>query len=459
MPQSLRSALCKKAPVAALVLLAACAEESSRPNVLVVAVDTLRADVLGCYGGDAACSPNLDALASEGLLFEQAHAHAPWTLPSFASLFTSLLPPEHGAGRQPDGSFTALSPAAMTLAEHFRSGGYATAAVTNVDFLGESFGLGQGFDHLDARFEASNRLLRPADQTTDAALAWLRARPRKPFFLFVHYFDPHAVYDPPIEFRRRFAHPQDRESSWTFGSRSEVVGIRNGLPPEPEVIERARMLYRAEVAFTDREIGRLLSSLDELELAPSTIVVFTSDHGEEFLDHGDFEHGHTLYEELVHVPLVLRYPGRLAPASVEGLVGHVDVAPTLCALAGLPPLEGQSGSNLLAQLGTEPRAETHFAEGNFWGPPLRSWREHSHKLIARERELELYDLSRDPQERNNLLQQEQALANDLRTNLRAVLKGMRYRGGDPAKPSPEELRRLWELGYADLLPEPEGSGR
>ena len=260
------------------------AEERSR-NVLLVILDTLRADRLGCYGNPAGITPALDRLAAEGVRFEHAYSHAPWTLPATASLLSSLHPGQHGAGGAldiqsgPEGlavvpRFRALDDSVVTVAEVFADAGWDTAAVVNVQFLTRPFGLMQGFEHVDARVSETNREARSAGDTTDAALEWLGRSRDEPFFLLVHYFDPHAVYAPPEEFRRRFADPEDREGSdFVFGTRDEMIRLRAGtLELDPRTLERAERLYDGEVAYADRQIGRLLDGLDERPTERETLA-------------------------------------------------------------------------------------------------------------------------------------------------------------------------------------------
>lgn len=427
------------------------AARAQRPNVLLVVVDTLRADRLGCYGSALGATPRIDALAVESVRFAQAHTHSPWTLPAFASLLTSLPPPAHGAGGQA-GQFIPLSAEARTVAECFRDAGYATASVVNVDFLTEPFGLTQGFAEVDFEVYANNEQVRPAARTTDAAIRWLRKN-RRPFFLLVHYFDPHLVYAPPAEYRRRFAAPEDQDNeSWVFGTREQVSAYRQGRVTFDEAtIRRAEKLYNGEVAYTDAEVGRLLDALRDLQLAGQTVVVLTADHGEEFFDHGSFEHGHTLYEELLRVPLLLRYPGRLDPGVCDVPVGLVDVAPTLGALAGVPVPPTFLGHDLVGLLGESPPVPRPIVlEGNFWGPPYRGWLRAGHKLIVAPDGARLFDLRHDPRELTDLaatnLNRYQEMQADLDVALRALLALAPRPAASPAL-NEAELQRLRSLGY------------
>ncbi|MCK6444784.1 MAG: sulfatase [Planctomycetes bacterium] len=434
------------------VLCGACPDaDAERPNVLFIAVDTLRADRLGCYGNARGLTPHIDRLAAAGVRFSDATSHAPWTLPAFASLFTSLYPTEHGAGGNLL-EFKALPASVPTLAERFHDAGYATAAITNVDFLGPSFGLARGFQHHDSVYYQSNEEVRRADATTDAALAWLDSRGSGPWLLFVHYFDAHASYDPPAEFRARFASAEDQQSSWRFGSRTELVSLRQKkLVLEPDVMRRAEALYDAEVAFVDDQIGRLLDTTHALDPARRTVIVLTSDHGEEFLDHGSWEHGHSVYQELVHVPLIVAAPGRLAPAVVQAPVRHVDVAPTLCELADLPLAPTFRGRSLLDLVsgGTPPPTQC-LAEGAFIGPPLRAWRHGYDKLIVSDvRGVELFDLAADPRETHDRSRDEFPRATELLGELELADKAFARAHGLSVELSDAERARLAELGYTD----------
>lgn len=426
--------------------------DPNRASVLLIVIDTLRVDRLGCYGSDLRTTPRLDTFAAQAVRFEQAYAHAPWTLPSFASLLTSLSPPQHGAGG-PMSALRGLRRGVRTVAECFRDAGYATASIVNVDYLGPAFGLTRGFEHVDFEAYPQNEQVRDAMRTTDAALKWLAEPSHRPFFLMVHYFDPHLVYAPPPEFRRRFALPQDQEeASWVFGTREQMFEYRKKRVAFDRVtIRRAEALYNGEVAYTDQQVGRLLDGLGELGLAKSTVVVITADHGEEFLDHGGFEHGHTLYNELVRVPLLLRYPGLERPIVVGSAVGHIDVAPTVCALAEVPPATGFAGRSLVPVI--ERRDDSELAlvlAGNTWGAALRGWLAGGHKLIDRQPGAELYNIRQDPAETNDLSKAAPDLVRQLSAAMGAAFELFAAQVADEAPApvlTPDEIDRLRSLGY------------
>jgi arylsulfatase A-like enzyme len=441
--------------------------ETEHPvNVLLVVVDTLRADRLGCQGSDSGLTPALDEAAAGGVRFSNTSAHSPWTLPSMASLLTSRHPSGHRAGKKLGPfRFSTLPGEVPTLQERFAGAGYETAAVINVDFLSDAFGMTRGFDLVDFASSESNSGTRIAADTTDAALHRLRQLNGGPFFLLVHYFDPHLEYDPPAEFRRLHARPQDRAGAGhLFGSKVEMAALRQGRARlAPLMLERLEALYDGEVAYTDREVGRLLDRLAGLGLDSSTLVVITADHGEEFGDHQGFEHGHTLYQELLHVPLILRLPGRLPEARVvDSTVRLIDLAPTILELAGLPPqVEGFAGKSLVPLIeGREQGDRPVFAEGNFWGADLYSWHSDSFKLILRPgagqgqpARTELFDLRQDPGERQNLAGQVPGRDDRLLADLQWV-REQSGRGDHASSPGavdldPQQVRRLRLLGYLE----------
>ena len=437
--------------LAALLVLGALASCSQPPpNVVLVIGDTLRADRLGTYGNPRGLTPFLDELAEEALVFENASNHAPWTLPSTASLLTSMLPEEHGAGGRL-GAFRKLDDRIETLAELLQARGYATHAVVNVIFLSEGFGLTQGFDSVDAEVPVDNKTIRSARVTTDSALAWLdREELPEPFFLLVHYFDPHAVYAPPQPFRRRFALPLDQDDeSWVFGTREQMLQLRGGqLDVSDGVIRRAEKLYDAEVAYLDAELGRLFDQLEARGLDDRTVLAFTADHGEEFLDHGGFEHGHTLYPELTHVPLLLRAPD-LGAGRVSQSVGHVDVAPTVLQLLDVPAPEHYVGRSLL-EFAEDPAAPHRavLAHGNFWARPLSSWRSGDLALLLdADGGAELYRWTEDPRYERDLAAELPEEVERLRTELQAVRLAMRQKDGQSVDLSDEQAELLRTLGY------------
>lgn len=329
--------------------LTACGNESSstarsggeeldpRPDVVLVVVDTLRADRLGCYGHERATSPQLDRFAEGAVLYERAISQAPWTTPSIASLLTSRYPTQLGIL----GERSAIPEEATTLAESLSSEGYSTAAVVSHSYCSTTWGFGQGFEGFDDSNVKGHAAV-TSTGVTDRAIAFLEAASEdpRPFFLWVHYFDPHCAY---VEHEEH-----------TFGGVGDYRGpVRSGqlfrrllkLRPElgTEDVSELFRLYDSEIAHTDAELGRFLSSLDELH--PGALVVVTSDHGEEFMEHGDLGHAKTLYDEVVRVPLLVRYPDGLAGVEPR-TVGLVDVFPTVLETIGSEIAEDLEGRSL-----------------------------------------------------------------------------------------------------------------
>lgn len=437
---------------------------SNRPpktNVVLLLLDTVRSDRLGCYGGDKGLTPEIDGLAAEAVLFENAFSQSPWTLPSVATIFTGRYPIQHGAGGHL-GAFRMLGEDAVTLAEIFQKAGAVTGAVTNVMFLTERFGMAQGFETVDSTEPQNNNLLRRAGPTTRAALSWLEARGERPFFLFVHYFDPHLTYDPPQPYRRRFADPRDAESGdILFGTVSDIVQFRRGaLNLGRDKIKRLELLHDGEVAYLDSQVGELLEGMSSMGLDGNTVVVVTSDHGEEFGEHGGFEHGHTLYDELLRVPLIIRMPAASAAAGLSGKTGLpvptvvrlIDIAPTLCELAGLgteSAFTGRSLVQLMAGGGGPDRPV--LSEGNMWGPSGVAWRSGGFKLIRPSPSIpyRLFDLAADPGELEDVSAARSQLRSRMAGDLELILRNIRSRGdgGRPPRLTREDMDRLRSLGY------------
>ena len=334
-------------------------------NILIILVDTLRADHVGSYGYARSTTPHLDRLSEESSVFDHAYSHSPWTMPSVASLLTSLTPRDHGITdwQQP------LDERFLTLAEWLSTKGYSTAAFVSHIIFRRKFQFNQGFRHYDQSVLriGQSESISTSKEVTDLAVHWLREREDAPFFLWVHYFDPHSVY---------LSH-----EGFAFGDHP---------------IDR----YDSEIAFTDNQIGRLLDAVREEGILDDTIILFVADHGEEFLDHGGLEHSRTLFEELIRVPLMIRVPG-VSPDRIREIVGMQDLAPTLLDLAGIEkPAEFRGESIPLVDGRFQPGEDrTIFAETLRFADK-RGIRTGRWKLIE-DREngaVSLYDLETDPGE-------------------------------------------------------------
>lgn len=389
-------------------------------SLLLVTLDTTRPDRLGCYGNDEIRTPVMDSLARDGVIFSNAVATTPTTLPSHASIMTGLYPHHHGS--RANGLFP-LSTAETTLAEVLSASGYATAAMVSTFVLDSKFGLDQGFDLYDDETPSKNRLSgayeRRGDRTTDRAIRWLRETRADPFFLWVHYYDPHAPYQLP----------------------NSVAKATQYNP------------YDGEIAFVDEQLGRLLEVLEDLESAEETLVVVVADHGEGLGDHGEFSHGVLIHDATLRIPLIMRAGRRLGGGvHIRRRVSQVDLVPTLLSLLGIPRPEGLDGVDLSrrAEGGRAIFAETIHALAKFGWAPLIAVYQGDHKLI-RGPNPELYDLSEDPLELHNLYHANRMQASTMNGEL------MRFFGREldavltlqaPLMMNAEDRLGLQALGYA-----------
>jgi arylsulfatase A-like enzyme/cyclophilin family peptidyl-prolyl cis-trans isomerase len=353
------------------LLLAGCEEEHVPPDVVLVVVDTLRADRLGTYGYARPTSPAIDALAKDSLVFDRAYANAPWTLPSFASMLTGLLPHDHKVGRDPVRvtSYGRLEGDLETLAELAKSKGYRTAAFVNNSYLAREFGFQQGFDVYDW-VGASNDVYRSDGDTVEQALAWLTTgdaeSPRAPAFLLLHFMEPHLDYGVNEKLRGTFAPTTNPPVPVPFGPESIWAPWMTGaVTPPPEVQTFVKALYDEDLLDADQGVGALLDRIGD---RPNTIVALTSDHGEEHWDHGGFEHGHTLHSELLRVPLIVHGPD-IEPQRVATPVSHVDLFQGLVHRIGITSVPGTSGDDLFAIAAAAPPDRPIVSENIAYGPP------------------------------------------------------------------------------------------
>jgi arylsulfatase A-like enzyme len=386
------------------------------PNVVLVVIDTLRADRLGVYGHERHPSPELDALAGRGTLFGTAYSSASWTWPSTASLLTSLSPPEHGVT---DPTSCYVSDGLVTLAEVFQDHGFTTAAFSSNPLVSADKNFDKGFESFrEYRWD-------PASVVLGDASDWLRRMGRYRFFLYLHLIDPHGPYEPDAEFVERFALPVPRRYSES-GHKRLVDAVRLSRDVDYAQLERnseyLSSLYDGEVATADKALGGLFALLEELGLAERTVIAVTSDHGEEFLDHGMMGHGRQVYPESVEVPLILAGPGVPRGARVDVPVENRFLGPTLFGLAGVSPRDNLAGKpDLLdrADLDLRGSEPIFFSSALGWWPgegarPLFAVRHGALLLIwsapipangdvgARDELAALFDLARDPDTRQNV---------------------------------------------------------
>lgn len=437
-----------------------------RLNVLLITIDTLRADHLGVYGYARPTSPNIDRLAREGVLFRRAVSQWPKTSPSFASLMSGTYGHTHGlirttAQRMPDRP--------LMLAELLKAGGYQTwASVANVN-LARMFNFDQGFDsYLESWREEDEQ--RRTELVTRQGIDFLdQASKDRPFFLWLHYFDPHARYQPPSPFDRMFVGDRHFDPSWQMPLQTEVRKDLGGIPITANLGGEERIAYYvaqydAEIRYVDRQVGSLLAALKERGLDGRTLVILTSDHGESLGEHNYFfEHGRFPYDDCLHVPLIVRLPGRRGGGEVRSPVELIDLLPTVLDLTGLSTDPEAEGKSLRRPLEGErtggPLWEYAFSESGYSRDYQRSIIGERYKLIyvpdAEDRavmkgsELELYDLQEDPGETRNLVNERPEIAAAMRERLaRWIGEG----GAGSAAPAavriePEAERQLRSLGY------------
>ncbi len=335
---------------------------SEHPNLVTILVDTLRADRLGAYGADTGASPVIDALAGDGTVFEQAWAPSPWTWPSTATLFTGLAPPEHGVL---SAEACVLPRELTTFAERVQDSGWTTAGFSANPLIAAGQGFGKGFEHYwTGDWDRSPAVLDLVEPVLDEISPWR-------FYLYLHLTDPHRPYEAEPELVARFA--PDAPEDWSEAAYSQLARDLNRFEPaDAEQVRRfarhALALYDAEIASTDRAIERLLGMLAARGVLENTLLAFTSDHGEEFAEHGLFAHAHQLYEESLRVPLFLTGPGIQAERRIREPVALEDVPATLLARLGVPA-RGLRGRDLLA--GPLPAAPALFfsTELGLWNEP------------------------------------------------------------------------------------------
>lgn len=400
----------------------------ARPtNVLLVSFDTLRADRLGCYGHAAARTPHLDALAARGARFTQATTVTPLTLPAHSSLLTGTFPAYHGV--RDNGGFY-LAESQRTLAETLAAAGYRTGGFVGAFVLDARWGIAQGFerffDDFDlTRFEDAagmDAIQRRGDAVVDQALEWLAASDERPFFAWVHLYDPHAPYDAPEPFRGRF-------------------------PAGPGGA------YDAEIAFADHQLGRLLAALTARGALAQTLVVAVSDHGEMLGDHGEITHGFFVYDAAVRIPMILAGPG-IEPRVIDDQVRIVDLMPTILGRLGIAAPAAVQGADLAALLaGGRQRllalSESWFPRRHYGWSELTSIQDGRYKMIRAPRP-ELYDLEADPAELDDLAGRDPARLAAMRATLERMLEALAAPAAESAQPAPvdEETRaRLEALGY------------
>ncbi|MBV9625048.1 MAG: sulfatase-like hydrolase/transferase [Acidobacteria bacterium] len=401
---------------------------NSTPNVVVITIDTLRADHLGCYGYKQIRTPNLDSLASTGVRFERAFTAVPVTLPSHTVIFTGTYPPLSGIH---DFAGNKLGATQTTLASVLKNHGYTTGAIVGSAVLDSRFGLNRGFDfyydHFDFnRLQESNidEMERPGNLVADVALDWLNKNYKSKFLLWMHLYDPHYPY----------------------------------RPPEPYNTAYKDHLYDGEIAFADEQVGRLVRFLKEKKLYDDTLIVLAGDHGESLGQHGEKTHGFFIYNSTLRVPLIFHLPAADAPKPVvvNSLVNLADIMPTVLRILDFEVPSGVQGENLLPLIARKKPensrtlySETFLPRLHFNWSELRGVETDKYHFIDAPKP-ELYDVSKDPEETNNLLSTRPAVADELRARLSSLI--VEYSAGHELAQKtgldPALMERLKSLGYA-----------
>ena len=449
------------------------AESRDLPNIVLILVDALRPDHLGAYGYDRETSPTLDRLADEGVVFENAYSHGNRTILAMPALFTSIYTPFHGAVGFRD-NVRPLPQKHTTMTEMLRDAGYTTVGLMSNVYLKRPFGMTQGFDKVEefnaVRFRFTvYRLLKVAGLVqpppyaaetaphapvvTDAAIDWMnRVDESRPFFLYVHYMDVHHEYRPPQNYQDMFdSSPESAavDSRQLFLKTANLVAVsRNIRLPEVE-LTRLVDLYDACIRFTDDEMGRLVEAIKDLPSDRETIVIFTSDHGDEFGAHGSLYHTNFVIEELIRVPLVMWSTGdRIGPRRVEPMVRHLDLLPTVAHKLGLDVPRGAEGSSLLPLMdGTgEVEIRETLAKGDFsMGLRYDDWKI---MYVDSTDAYYLYDLSEDPDGFVDVSQRYPDVFLEMRTRIDEYISRADQLDLDNAAPTSKEvLRQLEALGY------------
>ncbi len=404
-------------------------QRSSTPairHVVLISLDTTRADHVSCYGYPLPTTPNIDALASQGYLFSHSMTPVPLTLPAHTSMFTGTIPPHHGKRKNGDVYFDPMN---VTLAQMLKAKGYSTGAFLGAQVLNNSFGLNRGFDTYQDQF-ANKGHERRAEEVNRDAFAWLdRQQKDNSIFLFMHYYDAHDKYAPPQPFATSF----------------------NDNP------------YAGEIAYADHCIGQVVAKLKSLDMYDSTLIIVTGDHGEMLGEHGETTHMFFIYQSALKVPMVFKLPGASKGHKIDDLASIIDIVPTICDLVGIDPPEGIEGKNLAGHFRNQPPLPedrflycesmhpTHYGANSLVGLASKEW-----KYIHTTRP-ELYNLQKDPGEVSNLIEEQPRQASIFKENLAQITEQAARQGSAQknAPLDPDLLHHLRSLGYVGESSAPE----
>jgi len=446
-------------------------QQSDRPNLILISIDTLRADHLGCYNYPRPTSPTIDALASEGVVFDDASTTSPWTLPSHASMLTGLYPRRHGL-RLPVNSMRKARQAAealgvetrryevsqTTLAEHLGRAGYATAGFVNFTLVSERYGFDRGF-HQFSHIENDSGSSKPS-KIAQHAVRWLESPPSEPFFLFLHFYDVHSPYQSLPKYREEFVNDYDGPLGPSGFLHFKRILNGNYQPTDADV-QYLEDIYDAGIRQLDDGLRRIVASLEKSGLMEDTLIVITSDHGEEFMEHGGVSHGADHYQEVMRIPWVMRGPDVPPGKRVQTMVSLVDLMPTVLGVLGIDlpgDLDGVDvGSTWRSD--AQPIERYLFAEAEMSAgfeldleavdvkKAVRNSRFKLHYNTAAQTK-ELYDLLSDPGETQNVADAGHRAGDQLMRRLEQFLTDPVT--SQPVAPlSPEQRKSLKSVGYVD----------
>jgi len=394
-------------------------------NILLISIDTCRADHLSCYGYPQKITPNIDMIAGEGIVFENVVSPVPITLPAHSSMLTGTVPPYHGVHDNYD---YRLADGNVTLAEILKDKGFTTGAIISAIVMDSQFGINQGFDYYNDRFKnplgVPAIIQRKGSEATSFAIKWLEENKNENFFLFLHYFDPHADYEPPEPFRSAYA----------------------------------GRLYAGEIAYTDYCIGAVIEKLKNLGLYDSTLIIITSDHGESLGEHLEKTHDYFIYQSTLKVPLIFKIPGVVGSKRVGDIAGLIDIVPTVCGILGIQAPKPMHGRDLSPYFRRKRRrsqdrhlyCECLTPQRRYNTASLLGVVTNRFKYIQTTRP-ELYDLVKDPREINNLIKQQPQQGRILQDRLKQTLEQTVRRGLPDSRLELDERarRNLESLGYVD----------
>lgn len=438
-----------------------CRKKTVSTNVILIIIDTVRRDHVSCYGYERETTPNIDALAEDGVRFDNAVSACPWTLPSIASILTGQNPSTHQAGihldpyTMTDRRLSTMRDTVISISEVFQQRGYSTVGFFENPFVDPGFGLNRGFDIYDFA-PGDNLRIRRADKVAAAAMNYIenRGKTSQGFFMVLHFFDPHLAYDPPVEFMAPYTYGYKGDMKPPFDP--EIKALRSGKE-SLSVKDREFIigLYDGEIAFVDSSAGKFLYYLKQKNLYDTSLIIVTSDHGEEFWDHGGFEHGHTLHRELVDVPLIMKFPGsQNSGMHVQERLSLTDLFPSIVDYMGWSVPFQTDGHSFIPIAGTiDVKPKSIIAENLHYGPQQQCLYKGDYKMILNQYgKIQVYNLKNDPLETENVFGKEKDLPEEIHGQIKYMAEQIEEMLKEPkqaAEIDKETKEKLRSLGYIE----------